>query len=113
MLSSPSTLQGYGFLSERAEFVEICNEHGITFIGPKPEHIRVMGDKATARDTMRVSQPVACLRVHLLFQTQSMREMAGSVRQFSVGICICQPVCSIKVVSRGTSLPSTCPWSHT
>lgn len=44
---------GYGFLSERAEFVEICNEHGITFIGPKPEHIRVMGDKATARDTMR------------------------------------------------------------
>ena len=65
MLSYASTLQGYGFLSERAEFVEICNEHGITFIGPKPEHIRVMGDKATARDTMRVSQPVAHLLVHL------------------------------------------------
>ena len=45
--------------------MEICNEHGITFIGPKPEHIRVMGDKATARDTMRVSQPVISLFVHL------------------------------------------------
>ncbi len=39
---------GYGFLSENARFAEIVNEHGITFIGPKPEHIRMMGDKITA-----------------------------------------------------------------
>jgi acetyl/propionyl-CoA carboxylase alpha subunit len=45
---------GYGFLSERAEFVEICNDHGIEFIGPKPIQIRLMGDKSTAKDTMKV-----------------------------------------------------------
>ncbi len=39
---------GYGFLSENARFAEIVREHGITFIGPKPEHIRMMGDKITA-----------------------------------------------------------------
>ncbi len=39
---------GYGFLSENARFAEIVQEHGITFIGPKPEHIRMMGDKITA-----------------------------------------------------------------
>lgn len=44
---------GYGFLSENATFVDICNDHGINFIGPKPDSIRVMGDKSTARDTMR------------------------------------------------------------
>jgi acetyl/propionyl-CoA carboxylase alpha subunit len=49
-----ATLQGYGFLSERAEFVEICNDHGIEFIGPKPLQIRLMGDKSTAKDTMKV-----------------------------------------------------------
>jgi len=45
--------QGYGFLSENANFVEICTDHGLEFIGPKPAQIRVMGDKATARDTMK------------------------------------------------------------
>jgi acetyl-CoA carboxylase biotin carboxylase subunit len=39
---------GYGFLSENARFAEIVREHGITFIGPSPEHIRTMGDKITA-----------------------------------------------------------------
>ena len=43
---------GYGFLSENAEFSRICTEHYITFIGPSPEMIRTMGDKATAKDTM-------------------------------------------------------------
>jgi acetyl-CoA carboxylase, biotin carboxylase subunit len=39
---------GYGFLSENARFAEIVRAHGITFIGPTPEHIRMMGDKITA-----------------------------------------------------------------
>ena len=43
---------GYGFLSERAEFAEICKMHGIKFIGPSAESMRKMGDKATARKTM-------------------------------------------------------------
>jgi len=43
---------GYGFLSENARFAEIIDEHGITFIGPKPEHILVMGDKVSARVAM-------------------------------------------------------------
>ena len=43
---------GYGFLSERAEFAEICKMHGIKFIGPSVESMRKMGDKASARKTM-------------------------------------------------------------
>ena len=43
---------GYGFLSENANFVQIVEDHGLTFIGPTAEHIRVMGDKITAKDTM-------------------------------------------------------------
>ncbi len=43
---------GYGFLSENAAFVQIVEDHGITFIGPTAEHIRLMGDKITAKETM-------------------------------------------------------------
>ncbi len=42
---------GYGFLVENANFVQIVEDHGMTFIGPTAEHIRVMGDKITAKDT--------------------------------------------------------------
>ncbi|MDH4443577.1 MAG: acetyl-CoA carboxylase biotin carboxylase subunit [Akkermansiaceae bacterium] len=42
---------GYGFLSENARFAEICESAGLTFIGPSPEVISMMGDKATARAT--------------------------------------------------------------
>jgi len=44
---------GYGFLSENANFVQIVEDHGLKFIGPTAEHIRVMGDKITAKDTMK------------------------------------------------------------
>ena len=42
---------GYGFLSENASFAKICTQNNIVFIGPKPELINMMGDKATARET--------------------------------------------------------------
>jgi acetyl-CoA carboxylase, biotin carboxylase subunit len=42
---------GYGFMSENAQFAEIVEAHGITWIGPKPEHIRTMGDKVQAKKT--------------------------------------------------------------
>ena len=44
---------GYGFLSENASFVQVLEDHEITFIGPSSEHIRMMGDKITAKDTMK------------------------------------------------------------
>lgn len=44
---------GYGFMSERADFADVCQQHGITFIGPSGDVIRKMGDKATARATMQ------------------------------------------------------------
>ena len=43
---------GYGFLSENADFAEVCAEYGIKFIGPTPNMIRRMGDKVTAKKTM-------------------------------------------------------------
>ncbi|MFW5679013.1 MAG: acetyl-CoA carboxylase biotin carboxylase subunit [Pseudomonadota bacterium] len=42
---------GYGFLSENADFAEMVQDHGCTFIGPTPEHIRIMGDKIAAKQT--------------------------------------------------------------
>ena len=44
---------GYGFLSENARFAEILDEHGVHFIGPKAEHIRIMGDKIEAKRTAK------------------------------------------------------------
>ena len=44
---------GYGFLSENAKFVQIVEDHGLTFIGPSAEHIRMMGDKITAKETAK------------------------------------------------------------
>ncbi len=46
---------GYGFLSENAEFSQICKDYGIKFIGPTPEMINAMGDKSSAKATMKKS----------------------------------------------------------
>src|SRR5690606_36269143 len=46
---------GYGFLSENAMFSKICAEHGIKFIGASPEMIEQLGDKATAKETMKAA----------------------------------------------------------
>src|SRR5579872_3010709 len=50
---------GYGFLAENARFAQICADHGITFIGPAPDVIAQMGDKARAKEMMdRAGAPV-------------------------------------------------------
>ena len=44
---------GYGFLSENPEFARACEDHGITFIGPRPEHLDILGDKTAAKQTAK------------------------------------------------------------
>ncbi len=51
--NSDAVHPGYGFLSENAKFSRICQEHGIKFIGASPDQIDSMGDKATAKETMK------------------------------------------------------------
>ncbi len=46
---------GYGFLAENSDFATICQDHDVTFIGPTPHTIQLMGDKSLAKDTMRAS----------------------------------------------------------
>ncbi|MBF1762095.1 MAG: pyruvate carboxylase, partial [Veillonella sp.] len=47
---------GYGFLSENAEFAKRCQEEGITFIGPRLEHLIMFGDKVNAREQAKLAQ---------------------------------------------------------
>jgi len=51
---------GYGFLSENADFAAMVEEHGFTFIGPSPDHIRMMGDKITAKQAAK-SAGIPCV----------------------------------------------------
>lgn len=46
---------GFGFLSENADFADICKDNGITFIGPSSKSIRMLGDKASAKETMKAA----------------------------------------------------------
>ena len=50
---------GYGFLSENAKFSKLCQQHNIKFIGALPEQIEAMGDKATAKATMKAANVTA------------------------------------------------------
>ena len=61
---------GYGFLSENARFAEIVEAHDMVFIGPTAEHIRIMGDKITAKETV--------MKACLLYTSPSPRDQRGS-----------------------------------
>lgn len=70
---------GYGFMSERADFVDICTEHGIKFIGPSADSMRKMGDKATARKTMIENDVPVTPGTGLLESLEQAREFAHKV----------------------------------
>jgi acetyl-CoA carboxylase, biotin carboxylase subunit len=71
---------GYGFLSENARFAEICADHQLTFVGPSPLAIRSMGDKSTAKDTMkRVGVPTIPGSDGLLANEEEALELAGKI----------------------------------
>ncbi len=71
---------GYGFLSEDANFASIVEEHGFTFIGPSPDHIRVMGDKIAAKSAMvKAGVPVVSGSDDALDNAQSARRMADEI----------------------------------
>ncbi|MBE7703570.1 MAG: acetyl-CoA carboxylase biotin carboxylase subunit [Cyanobacteria bacterium SIG28] len=67
---------GYGFMSERADFVDICEQHNIKFIGPSAESMRKMGDKATARRTMIENNVPVTPGTGILKTVQEAREFA-------------------------------------
>ena len=71
---------GYGFLAENARFSELCKEYGIKFIGPDPDMIRAMGDKATAKETMqKAGVPVIPGSDGLLESLEQAQELAPEV----------------------------------
>jgi acetyl-CoA carboxylase biotin carboxylase subunit len=71
---------GYGFLSENADFSRICQEYNIKFIGPTPEMIESMGDKASAKDTMkRAGVPTIPGSDGLLESAEEGKKMAAQI----------------------------------
>jgi acetyl-CoA carboxylase biotin carboxylase subunit len=71
---------GYGFLSENAGFAEMVEAHGVTFIGPSSEHIRMMGDKITAKAAMaRLGVPLVPGSDGALADLETAREVAARV----------------------------------
>ncbi len=71
---------GYGFLAENDKFAEMCNDHGIIFIGPSPSSIRQMGDKSTAKETMeKVGVPTVPGSKGLLVDIQEAFELADKI----------------------------------
>lgn len=77
---------GYGFLAENARFAQICNDHGIKFIGPTPDMINSMGDKITAKETMiKAGVPVVPGGEGLL---QSVDEAKGLAREMGYPVIL-------------------------
>lgn len=71
---------GYGFLAENAEFSDICDASGFTFIGPKPEMIEAMGDKARAKETMKAAGvPVVTGSDGVINDVNEARQLAESI----------------------------------
>ncbi|PLX29998.1 MAG: acetyl-CoA carboxylase biotin carboxylase subunit [Alphaproteobacteria bacterium] len=71
---------GVGFLSENADFAEMVEEHGQVFIGPKPEHIRLMGDKITAKEAMvKLGIPVVPGSDGVVGSLEQAREIANEM----------------------------------
>jgi acetyl-CoA carboxylase biotin carboxylase subunit len=71
---------GYGFLSENARFAEILAEHGVQFIGPKAEHIRLMGDKIEAKRTaIKLGIPVVAGSEGAVSSDQEAARIAGEI----------------------------------
>ena len=71
---------GYGFLSENPRFAEMVEAHGITFIGPSPQHMRIMGDKIAAKHAMAsLGVPLVPGSDGALPDLESAREVAASV----------------------------------
>ena len=72
---------GYGFLSENARFAEMVEAHGLAFIGPTAEHIRIMGDKIAAKDAMRrLGVPLVPGSPGALASLEEAREIAEGIK---------------------------------
>ena len=71
---------GYGFLAENAEFAEVCQRAGLAFVGPSPDQIRAMGDKAAAREAMKAADvPVVPGSDGLVEDEQEAVGLAGEI----------------------------------
>ncbi len=71
---------GYGFLSENANFVQICNDHDLIFVGPSAEAINRMGDKSVAKETMRAAGvPVVPGSVGVLKNVEHAKKLAKEI----------------------------------
>lgn len=70
---------GYGFLAENARFAEICSDHGLTFIGPKPSVIALMGDKASAKRVVREAGVATTPGSDVLASVEQAQDAAGAI----------------------------------